>query len=260
MSGAMGYEVADDRVTDEREVADGIENLVAHELVLETQRVVQHAGLAEHDRVLQRAAQRQLVLTQHLDVLQECEGAGRRDFLDEALRRDAKGPRLMAKERVVEADAVGDLEVIRWIQGNPLVAARDRDRPNDFQVPPRHLQRLRARFLNQVHEWRRAAVHDRHFRRIQLDQHVIDVQADERREEVLDGVDRNLIPREPRRPLDPGEVLHGGWDLMVAEVAPAEPNPESRRRRLERELNLVAGVKTNSNTGDGTAEGSLYVH
>ena len=87
MAGAMRDEVADHRVADERQVADRVENLVADELVLEAQRVVQHAGLAEDDRVLERAAERQAVLPQHLDVLQERERARRRDLLDERLSR-----------------------------------------------------------------------------------------------------------------------------------------------------------------------------
>src|SRR6266850_3410609 len=75
MPGAVRDEMADDRMTDEREVADGVENLVADELVLEPQRVVEHSRFAENDGVLERAAERQTVLAEHLDVLEECERA-----------------------------------------------------------------------------------------------------------------------------------------------------------------------------------------
>src|SRR6185295_10220110 len=68
VAGAVGYEVADDGIADEREIADGVEDLMADELVLETERVVEHAGLAEDDGILQRAAEREAVLPQHLDV------------------------------------------------------------------------------------------------------------------------------------------------------------------------------------------------
>ena len=71
-------------MADEGQVADHVQNLVADELVLEPQRV-EHAGLAEHDRVLERAAERQAALAQHLDFLQEPERARRRDLVDEHL-------------------------------------------------------------------------------------------------------------------------------------------------------------------------------
>src|SRR5262245_62725304 len=113
MARAMRDEVADHRVADEREIADRVEDLVADEFVLEPERVVQHAGLAEHDGVFERTAERQAVLTQHLDVLEEREGARRCDLLDERLLGDAESARLMPEQWVVVADAVGDLEMIR---------------------------------------------------------------------------------------------------------------------------------------------------
>ena len=84
----MRHQVADHRIAHERQVPDRIEDLVPDELVLEAQRVVQHAGLAEHDRVVERAAEREAVLPKHLHVLQERERARRRDLLDEALFGD----------------------------------------------------------------------------------------------------------------------------------------------------------------------------
>ena len=80
---AVRDQVADDRIADERQVANRIEDLVADELVLEAQRVVQHARLTQHDRILQRAAQRQAILPQHFYVLEERERAGRGNYLDE---------------------------------------------------------------------------------------------------------------------------------------------------------------------------------
>src|SRR5436189_100090 len=79
------------------------------------------------------------------------------------------GARLVPEQRMVVADAVGHLEVIGRIERDPLVAARDSDRPNDLEVLARRVEALYARLLNQVDERRSAAVHDRHFRRVQLD-------------------------------------------------------------------------------------------
>src|SRR5262249_49484402 len=71
VSRAVRDQVADYRIAHEREIADRVQNLVADELVLEAERVVQDARLAEHDGVLERSAERQPVLPHHLDVLEE---------------------------------------------------------------------------------------------------------------------------------------------------------------------------------------------
>ena len=85
VTAAVGDDVADDRVADQGQVADRVEDLVADELVLEAERVVQHAGLADHDGVVERAAEREALLAQRLDFLEERERARRGNLVDEAL-------------------------------------------------------------------------------------------------------------------------------------------------------------------------------
>src|SRR5205814_5905876 len=110
-------------------------------------------------------AERETVLTQHLDVLEERKGPRRRDLFDERLFRDAQRARLMPQQRMVVADAVGDLEMIGGVNRDALVAARQRDRTHDLQKLAVLLLPLHAGFLKQVDERRGAAIHDRHFRR-----------------------------------------------------------------------------------------------
>jgi hypothetical protein len=208
----------------------------------------------------ERPAKGQPVLPQHLDVLQEREGARRRDVLDEAVFGDAQRARLVPQQRVVVADAVGDLEVVRRVERDPLVAARERNRPDDLQVLARGRQLLHARFLNQVHERRGAAVHDRHFRRVQLDQHVVDAEADERRQQVLNRFDRHLVARERRGQLNARQVLDVGRDLAVPQVGPAKADAEVRGGGLQRQLHLVAGMESDPDTGNRATERTLCVH
>ena len=169
----MGHDVADDRMADEGEIAHDVQDLVAHELVLEPQGV-QDARIADDDGVLERSAERQAALPQPLHFLQEAEGAGRGDVLGEALLGDPLGARLVLEQRMVEADGVADLEVIRRVNRNALVAGRDLHRLQDLQVLARRGELLDARFLQQVQERRAAAVHDRHFAVIELDDDVVD--------------------------------------------------------------------------------------
>src|SRR5205085_8000542 len=55
----MRCDLAGNRTSDEREVANEIENLVAHEFIAEAQRAVHHSAVIENDRVLHRAASRE---------------------------------------------------------------------------------------------------------------------------------------------------------------------------------------------------------
>src|SRR5262245_54691843 len=54
VAAAMHDRVREDRIADECEVAHEIEDLVADELVLEAERAVQDAGVADDDRVVER--------------------------------------------------------------------------------------------------------------------------------------------------------------------------------------------------------------
>ena len=233
MTRTVGHEMADDRMPHEREVADRIENLVPHEFVFEAESVVQHAGLAEHDGVVERPAKREPVLTEHFHVLEKRERPRWSDFFDEAVFGDAQRAGLMAEQRMIEADAVGDLEVIRRVQRNPLVPARDRNRTDDLQIGPRRRERLHTRFLNEVDEGGGAAVHDRHFRRVQLDQHVVDIQAHERGQQMLDRFNRDVVTRQPRGQLDACQMLNRRRHVVPAKVGAPEANAKPGRRGLQ---------------------------
>src|SRR4029453_12149334 len=55
MAWARRDEMPDDWIADEGQIANRIENLVANELVFETQRVVENTCLPDHHPILQRA-------------------------------------------------------------------------------------------------------------------------------------------------------------------------------------------------------------
>ena len=58
---------------------------MSDELVLESQRAVEHTRLPEHDGVVERAAEREPTLSEHLDLLEEPERPSRGDLIDEHL-------------------------------------------------------------------------------------------------------------------------------------------------------------------------------
>src|SRR5207247_11288191 len=69
------HDAATDRTPEQVEVAEDVEDLVAHELVGEAQRRVHHALLADQDAVVQPPAVGEAHLLELLDLLDEAEGA-----------------------------------------------------------------------------------------------------------------------------------------------------------------------------------------
>ena len=162
---------------------------------------------------------------------------------------------------MVEADAVGDLEVVRRIERDALVPLRQRDRPQHLQVAPRRRQPLDARLVqDQIHERRGAAVHDRHFGVVQLDDDVVDAEGGQGGEQVLDRLDRHGLARQAGLILNAAQVRDGGRNLEPAKIASLEPDAVVGRRRLQRQGDLVAGMKSDSGAGDRSAKGALSAH
>jgi hypothetical protein len=114
--------------------------------------------------------------------------------------------------------------------------------------------------VNQVDERRRTAVHDRHFGRVQFDDDVVDAQADERRQEMFDGVYADRITHQAGCVVDAVHVLDGRGHFQPAQIGPAEADAGIRRSRLQRKADLVTGVETDSGAGNGSSKGSLCVH
>ena len=77
------------------------------------------------------------------------------------------------------------LEAVGGSEGGLLVALHHRHRALDDHEALGRVLHAHAGRLHQDGEGRRAAVHDRHLGPVQLDAHVVDAQARERREQVL---------------------------------------------------------------------------
>ena len=60
--------------------------------------------------------------------------------------------------------------------------------------------------------------------------------------------------------LDTGEVLHVGRHFVVAEVGAPEPDAEINRCGLQRQVDLVAGMKADANARNRAAKRPLCVH
>ena len=89
---------------------------------------------------------------------------------------------------MIEVDLEFDAEALRM---RPQLAVAivfgDANGLQDPDVAPRHRQRDQADLIDRVNERRRAAVHDRHFRPVDLDDGVVDAETRQRGEHMLGG-------------------------------------------------------------------------
>ena len=146
------------------------------------------------------------------------------------------------------------------VQRNTLVVARQRHRAEHLEIATRVRQLLHTRFLNQEDERCRAAVHDWHFRGAQLNDGVVDAEADQRAHEMFDRVDPDRVLRQAGSQPDAIDMLDRGRHLESTQVGSPEPDTEVSRRRLQREADFVAGMQTNPSAGDGSTKGPLCAH
>ncbi len=74
---------------------------------------------------------------------------------------------------------------------------------------------------------------------------VVNAHAHERSQQVLDGFDRRAIAAQHRGVVHGRNVLHGGGNLD-AQVGSSKNNPGISRGWLERQRDLIAGMKADS--------------
>ena len=138
MAGLHRDEVADHRHAQKREVADGVEDLVAHELIGEAKPLgVQDVEVVHHHGVLQGTAPRQARAVQLLHVALEAESARPRDLLPEGAAVQLESASLVADQRVLEVDRVRHAEVPGRQQLCHLVTVRDGHRLAHLQEATR---------------------------------------------------------------------------------------------------------------------------
>ena len=86
VAGLVRDDVPEHRASDEREVSEEVERLVAHELVREAQVAVLDAVVADHDAVVLPGASGESVRLERLVLGEEPERASRRDVRGVATR------------------------------------------------------------------------------------------------------------------------------------------------------------------------------
>ena len=77
---------------------------------------------------------------------------------------------------------------------------------------------------------------------------------------MFDRLDGHLGVRQSRSQLNARQVVDRRGDLQAAQIGSAKANSEISWRRLEPEIDFVAGVKTYSDAGNMAAKRTLDIH
>src|SRR5205823_13241181 len=184
--GAVG---AEQRSPRERQVADGIQHLVANELVREARSFrIENTVVADYERIFQRGAERVAGVPQARHIAQEAERARARNVTPECFRLDVERQRLTSDQRVLELDLCLHAEAARVRPYLAVGIALSHSYGFEhLDVAAWPVEDLEAYRIDGRHEGRGAAVHDRRFRAVDFNDGIVDTEARERSQHMLGG-------------------------------------------------------------------------
>jgi hypothetical protein len=206
VAGAIRGQPAQHGPADQGEISQQIEDLVADKLVGIAQRgFVQHAAFGKHDGILQRAAPDQAAGLQRFHLVEETEGAGRRNRAAVVFRRELELQLLVPDQRMREPDLVLDRESRSRIDRQRLALLFERERLGDPHIVARRGKLDHAHPLEGFGIGQSAAVQYRDLEVVEFDVGVVHPEGIERRQQMFDGGDPHAAVHQRRRV---GNPLH----------------------------------------------------
>src|SRR5579863_10335695 len=246
VTGAVGDHFAENLLAQQREISDQVENLVAHEFVGETERAVLDAVAREHDAVFPRRSANQSHVAHGLLVLARAEGAGGGNVLQVAAVGKFYLEGFFADERVREVDGVRNRIRVAGINRNKFVPLAHFQLAANLQIFARAPLLAYASLANHVDKRLGAAVEDGQFQVVELDDGVVDAQADERREQVLGSRNQHAFFHQAGGIADAGHIAADGLDLKAVEISAPEDDAGARRSGYKAHGNRSATVKAHA--------------
>ncbi len=162
---------------------------------------------------------------------------------------------------MLELDAEGQAEALIGLQPRVLVALLHLHRVADAHKTLGRVLLLDAGGLNQEHEGRGAAVHDRHFASRQLDDAVVNPEAGHRRHQVLDGGDSYLALNQRAGHFGGADNLGLRTDFHLGgQVHAAEHDAGIRPRRQQGHEYFLTGMQSDAGDTDRLAQRALFQH
>ncbi len=163
--------------------------------------------------------------------------------------------------RVIEGDRKLQLESEVRFEPRPGIAVAKFDRFDHPRELLRRVQLADSCRLYQENEARGAAVHDRNFRRIDVDIAVVDAKSRQRAHQMLDR--RHFDVAAPDRRCHPGidDVFRHQRNVdRRIDIDPPEHHTGIGRRRPQRQLDLGAAVQADADRAGDLLQSALFDH
>ena len=262
VSALLDRDLRMDPGADEGEIAEQVDELVAHELVGKSQTAGrQESVVPQHEGIRVVAAAGEALRTQRFDFGGEAEGPSRCELRLEDVRIEGREHvALAADARVGEVDRVVDPEPVAGRDPDAPIAVRDLELARHLELPPATPESVRSPARRRrADEESGAAVERRDLAAADFDPRVVDTEREQRGEQVLDRRHPARARRERRRPgrrLD-GVGMGGNHDLGLGALARirTKTSPVSDRRG-QRPRRLRAGRCADRSRASGRAERS----
>jgi hypothetical protein len=246
MAGFAGFDAAEEGESDEGQVADEVESLVAAEFVGVAEGAVHDAVFGEDDGVIERAAADEAHGAERLNIGFEAKGARAGENLAEGFGIDEQFDLLLADLRMGEVNVAADAEFVGGIDADAAAVFDDFDGLEDAEVASFAAKATEASLIKQLEERFGRAVQDGDFDVVQVDEDVVDAVRIRGGEEMLGGGQEDALLHEAGGVADAGDVVAMGFDGEIVEVDAAENNTGIRGSRLKAELGVDAGVETHT--------------
>ena len=238
VTGLAGFDAAEEGKSDEGQVADQVESLVAAEFIGETERAVHDPIFREHNGVIERAAANQAHGAERLNVGLKAESAGTRKNSAEAFRVDGHFHFLLTDLRVGKIDVAANVKFVGGIDADAAAVIDDFDGLEDFKESAFAAEAADARLIEQLHERFGGTIENGDLDVIDVDVDVVNATRVRCGQKVFGGREQDALLHKAGGIADAGYVVAVGLDGKIVQVHAAEDDAGIRRRGEEAQVSV----------------------
>jgi hypothetical protein len=257
VAGFAGFDAAEERESNEGEVADQVEGLVAAKFIGIAEGAVHYAVIGQDDGVIQRAAADEAHGAERLDIGFEAEGAGAGENLAEGFAIYEHFDLLLADERVGEINVAADAELVGGIDADAAAVIDDFDGLENLKVAAFSTEAAEACLIQELEEGLGGTVEDGDFDVVEVDEDVVDAIGIGGGEKVLGGGEQDALLHEAGGVADAGDVVAVRFDWEIVEVDAAKDYAGIRGSGEKTEVGVNTRVKTHTLGLDRPMNGGL---
>src|SRR5260370_14493127 len=178
--------------------------------------------------------------------MQESESACRRNLFQITAIRQPHAEALLANEWVRKVNRIRNRIDICAIDGYEFITLAQLDLAHDPEIRARFALPPNPGLLNHLDKRTGAAVQNGQLKIVQLDDGVVDANADKGRKQVFGGGDEHTLLHEAGGVTDAGHAASAGFDREAVEVGAVEHDSRSGTRGQNPQADRSAAVETDS--------------